>query len=178
MSTRGAGAAHAGDDGQARGSASGRDESDKERRDRQLDELLQELRVMQTGVQVLFAFLLTLPFTQRYSILDHDQRTLYFTTLLAAGAAVLFLLAPGAWHRALFAQDDKAHLVRVSHHLAIVGLGFVGLATCGVIGLIATVMYPGTTALLVAAGAAAAFLLVWVILPLRRRLGLRHGSRG
>jgi hypothetical protein len=157
----------------ATAAGNGRDESQLERLDRQLDELLQELRVMQTGVQVLFAFLLGVPFTQRFTRLDDSQRLLYFFTLLAAGAAVLFLLAPGAWHRALFAQGDKAHVVAMSHRFAIVGLAFVALATCGTVALIATVLYPGDPATIVAVGSAVAFLLLWAILPLRRRAQVR-----
>jgi hypothetical protein len=156
----------------------GRDESELERRDRQLDELLQELRVMQTGVQVLFAFLLGVPFTQRFTALDDTQRLLYFFTLLSAGAAVLFLLAPGAWHRALFAQGDKAHVVVMSHRFAIVGLGFVALATCGTIALISTVLYPGDPAVIVAAGSVLAFAVLWAVLPLRRRRAVRARNDG
>jgi hypothetical protein len=151
-----------------------RDETALERRDRQLNELLQELRVMQTGVQVLFAFLLGVPFTQRFTILDEDQRLLFFLTLLAAGAAVLFLLAPGAWHRVLFAQDDKAHVVEMSHRFAMLGMFFVALSVCGVIVLIATVLYPGDPAVAVAAVSILAFLTLWAVLPLLRRRKVRR----
>jgi hypothetical protein len=164
MTERGGGTARADD---------GRDESALERLDRQFDDLLQELRVMQTGVQVLFAFLLSLPFTQRFSGLDDDQRLLYFVTLLTSGAAVLMLLAPGAWHRALFAQRDKAHLIQVSHRFAIAGLAFVAVSVCGVVALIATFIYPGTIAAVVAGTSLVAFLVLWLMLPVRRRV--THG---
>jgi hypothetical protein len=157
-------------DQQAAGS--GRDETELERRDRQFDDLLQELRVAQTGVQVLFAFLLGVPFTQRFTMLDRDQRLLYLVVLLASAAAILCLLAPGAWHRALFARGDKAHLVRVSHHFAIFGLFFVALAVCGVVTLIATVLYPGWPAAVIAAGGGVLFTLAWFALPVARRLRL------
>lgn len=169
MTGSGSGVAH---DTTERAESDGRDETQLERLDRQLDELLSELRVMQTGVQVLFAFLLGVPFTNRFTMLDDGQRLLYFCTLLAAAAAVLFLLAPGAWHRMLFAQDDKAHVVSVSHRLTIVGLGFVGVSVCGVIALIATVMYPGLVAAVVPAVFVVAYLLAWCLLPLRRRASL------
>ncbi|MCW3015895.1 MAG: hypothetical protein JWO02_2987 [Solirubrobacterales bacterium] len=132
---------------------------------------------MQTGVQVLFAFLLGVPFTQRFTLLDGSQRLLYFATLAAAGAAVLFLVAPGAWHRALFGQNDKAHVVLMSHRFAIAGLAFVGLAMCGVIALIATVLYPGDRAAMVATVYAIAFLLLWAILPMLRRRKVRARQR-
>jgi hypothetical protein len=151
-----------------------RDETALERRDRQLNELLQELRVMQTGVQVLFAFLLGVPFTQRFTILDKDQRMLYFLTLLSAGAAVLFLLAPGAWHRVLFAQNDKAHVVEMGHRFSMVGMFFVALSVCGVIVLIATVLYPGDPATLVAAGSVVSFFALWAVMPLVRRRRVRR----
>lgn len=131
---------------------------------------------MQTGVQVLFAFLLGVPFTQRFRILDDEQRLLYFFTLLAAGAAVLFLLAPVAWHRALFTQGDKAHIVIVSNRFSIVGLAFVALSVCGVIALIATVLYPGDPATIVAAGSLVAFTVLWAVLPLERRRRVRGRS--
>lgn len=133
---------------------------------------------MQTGVQVLFAFLLGVPFTQRFSVLDDLQRLLYFVVLLAAAGAILCLLAPGAWHRALFARGDKAHLVQVSHHFAIAGLVFVAIAVWGVVTLIATVLYPGGPAAVVAAVVAVAFTTVWLLLPWarRRRVGRRVGG--
>jgi hypothetical protein len=178
MTERGGGTAHASPDDPpdarpgpgSEPANDGRDESELERLDRQFDDLLQELRVMQTGIQVLFAFLLSLPFTQRFIHLDDDQRLLYFVTLLTSGAAVLTLLAPGAWHRALFAQRDKAHLVRVSHRFAIAGLAFVAVSICGVVSLIATFIYPGTTAAVVAGACLLAFLVLWLVLPVWRRV--------
>lgn len=148
----------------------GRDESELERLDRQFGDLLQELRVMQTGIQVLFAFLLGLPFTQRFGQLDSGQRELYFATLLTAGAAVVALLAPSAWHRALFAQRDKAHLVMVSHRFAIAGLLFVAVSICGVVALIATFIYPGRTAAIATGASLLAFFALWLVLPLWRRI--------
>ncbi|UTI63710.1 DUF6328 family protein [Paraconexibacter antarcticus] len=161
------------------GAHDGRDETVLEQRDRQFDDLLQELRVMQTGVQVLFAFLLGVPFTQRFTSLGSGDRLLYFGVLLTAAAAVCFLLAPGAWHRALFAQGDKAHLVEVSNRLAIAGLVCVGVAVLGVVALIATVIYPGWPAVIVVTAAAVLFLATWGVAPLARRRRVRagHGDR-
>src|SRR4051812_2299384 len=99
----------------ADGTTAGRDETEVERADRQLLELLQELRVMQTGAQVLFAFLLGVPFTARFGRLGDTDRALYFVTLLLSGLAIIFLVAPAAWHRWLFELGDKRHIVDVSH---------------------------------------------------------------
>jgi uncharacterized protein DUF6328 len=146
-----------------------RNETEAERRDRQIGELLQELRVAQTGTQVLFAFLLTVPFSQRFTVLDSDQRVLYFVTMLVSALAVVFLIAPIAWHRWLFERHDKAYLVEISHRLALAGLALVGLAVAGVVVLIATVMYPGGGAIAAGVLVIVPILVVWVIMPVRRR---------
>src|SRR5215208_7659708 len=91
----------------------GRNETHLERCDRNLVELLQEVRVVQTGVQVLFAFLLTAPLSTRFLELSGVQRATYFATLLAAGGAAILLITPTAYHRILFRCGDKEHLVRV-----------------------------------------------------------------
>jgi membrane-bound acyltransferase YfiQ involved in biofilm formation len=91
--------------------ASERDETDAERLDRQLDQLLQELRVAMPGVQVLFAFLLAVPFQQRFTAVTDFQRDVYFVTLLAAAAASAFFIAPTAFHRVRFQDRDKPFLV-------------------------------------------------------------------
>lgn len=160
------------DDGQD--AHDGRDETVLEHRDRQFEDLLQELRVMQTGVQVLFAFLLGVPFTQRFGTLGPGDRLLYFGVLLTSAAAVLFLLAPGAWHRALFEQGDKAHLVQVSHRFAIAGLVCVGVSVVGVVALIATLLYPGWPAAIVVGVAAMLFVVTWGAAPLARRRQVRR----
>src|SRR5689334_10782878 len=98
----------------------GRDETPLERSDRNFSELLQELRVAQTGVQVLFAFLLTLPFTNRFGQIAGVDRYTYVGTVVAAGAATALLIAPVSYHRMVFQQGRKAQLVRVAHRLAVV----------------------------------------------------------
>src|SRR5947207_7590856 len=99
--------------------ASGRDETPLERWDRNFTELLQELRVAQTGVQVLFAFLLVLPFNQRFTEVSSYEKAVYFATLVLAAAATLFLIAPSAHHRILFRLQDKHHLVLQANQLAL-----------------------------------------------------------
>lgn len=147
----------------------GRNETELERRDRQFGELLQELRVVQTGVQVLFAFLLGVPFTTRFTTLDSGQRLLYYAALILSGLSVILLLAPTAWHRMIFALGDKPHLIMVSQRLAIAGAACVGLAVIAVVALISTVLYPGVVAVVTTAALALATVLLWVVLPLRRR---------
>src|SRR3954447_16438044 len=100
----------------------GRSETALERCDRNLVELLQEVRVAQTGVQILFAFLLTVPFTARFEQLTGAQEALYFVTLPAAAAAALLLIAPTSYHRIFFRLGDKEHLVRTANRLTMLGL--------------------------------------------------------
>jgi hypothetical protein len=152
----------------------GRDETEEERADRQLAELLQELRVVQTGVQVLFAFLLGVPFAARFSELDDTQRAIYFVTLLLAGLAIILLLAPTAWHRTLFRRHDKPHLVAVSHRLAVAGLACVGLDVIAVVALISSVLYPGVLTWAAPIALAIVGLALWAVLPVLRRVRVDH----
>ena len=163
--------------GQTSAMRDGRHETELEAVDRQLDELLQEMRVVQTGVQVLFAFLLSVPFTQRFDTTSHAQQELYFATLLLAGAAVILLLAPTAWHRWLFRQHDKRHLVGVSHWFAAAGLVCVGLAVIGVVALIASFLFPGTTAVVATTALTALLILLWGVVPAARRVSDRRRHR-
>src|SRR4051794_38019073 len=104
-------------------------------------ELLQEVRVAQTGTQILFAFLLGVPFTQRFSEVTEFQKTVYFVTLLAAAVASALLIAPSAYHRILFRQKEKPFLIDASNWLIIAGLVFVATAMSGVILLISDLLY-------------------------------------
>src|SRR3954466_2706941 len=130
--------------GQVEGSdGAERDETQLERCDRNLVELLQEVRVVQTGVQVLFAFLLTAPLAARFPELSRFQRYDYFLTLLAAGAAAILLIAPTAYHRMLFRCGDKEHLVIVANRLTLAGLAFVALSMLGALLLVTDLMFDG-----------------------------------
>ena len=113
-----------------------RDESEEERADRNLGELLQELRVAGLGVQVLFGFLLSLPFTNRFSHLSPGQRNLYLGTIVLAAVATALLLGPVAYHRLVFRQGEKERLVRAANVMAIAGLAAVGLAVSAAILLV------------------------------------------
>src|SRR3954463_14783839 len=106
------------------GTSPRRGETEEERLDRNLNELLNELRVALPGVQVLFAFLLGVPFTQRFKELASYQEDIFYGTLLCAAAATAFLIAPSAHHRIEFRAKDKRHVVFLANRFAIVGLGF------------------------------------------------------
>jgi hypothetical protein len=149
---------------------SGRDESEMERLDRNLGELLQELRVALPGVQVLFAFLLTIPFNQRFALLTTAQERIYLATLLSTTISAVLLMAPTAYHRINFRQQQKGELVFVSNKLAIVGLGFLALAMTLVVLLITDFLFATPVTLACTALAALMFATFWYALPLRRRL--------
>jgi hypothetical protein len=146
-----------------------RDETPEERDDRNLIELLQELRVAGLGVQVLFGFLLSIPFTTHFSRLSSAQRDLYITTLMLAATATALLLGPVAYHRLVFRRQKKESLVRAANVMAILGLAVVGLAVCGAVALILSYVAAGPTTV---ALTAVVFVLVaglWFAYPLSRR---------
>jgi hypothetical protein len=149
-----------------------RNETELERCDRHLAELMQEVRVAQTGVQVLFGFLLTVPFTVGADSLAAGQRRLYFVTLAVAGTAAMLLIAPSAQHRVLFRCGDKAQLVRTANRYALAGLACVALAMTGALGLVADVLFDSRLATLAAAIAALACGWCWYGQPLLRRRAL------
>jgi hypothetical protein len=151
-----------------------RNETDLERCDRNLVELLQEVRVVQTGVQVLFAFLLTAPLAARFPQLSDFQRLTYFATLLAAGGAAILLIAPTAYHRILFRLGDKEHLVVVANRFTLAGLTGVALSMVGALLLVTDLLFQDTAAVVgTTAVAALACVTFWCVAPLRRRLRIR-----
>jgi hypothetical protein len=150
--------------------SSGREESEKERLDRNLSELLQELRVALPGVQVLFAFLLTVPFQQGFNTVTPFQERVYFVTLLLTAISSALLIAPSAYHRMVFRTQQKDHLIFTANKLTIIGLACLALAMTGAVLLITDVIF-GSTATWITGGAVfALYLLLWYALPLRRRL--------
>ncbi len=152
----------------------GRDETEKERLDRNLGELLQELRVALPGVQVLFAFLLVVPFNQGYARMSAFDKRIYFATLLCTALATILLIAPTVHHRLEFRRGDKAHLVRAANRLMIAGLALLALAMSGALLLITNLLF-GTPATVVATAATlATFAGVWYGLPLHRRERIDH----
>ncbi len=147
-----------------------RDESEKERLDRNFGELLQELRVAIPGVQVLFAFLLVVPFNQRFPDITSFQRTLYFVTLLLATAAAACLIAPTAHHRVEFRAQDKKRIVFAATKLAIAGLALLAAAMTGAVMLITDLLYHATTVAIVGGVVALGFFTLWFGWPIKRLL--------
>ena len=142
-------------------------ESEQERLNRNMNELLQELRVSQTGVQILFAFLLALPFAQRFTEVTSFQRDVYFATLLLAGAAAAFFIAPVSAHRLLFRRQGKEHLINSSNWMAIAGLGCLAVSIVGVILLISDFLFNTAVAAVTTSLAFLLFVVLWYVLPLR-----------
>ena len=146
------------------------EETKKERVDRELIELLNELRVALPGVQVLFAFLLTVPFSQRFSQITAVQKDVYFATFISAAMATLFLIAPSANHRVQFRQDDKEALLLRSNWLAIVGTVFLATAVMGATFLITDILYGGLATTITTAILAGLLAWFWYGVPIFRRL--------
>jgi Family of unknown function (DUF6328) len=151
------------DASQQRDGSSG--ESRKGRIDRELIELLNELRVALPGVQFLFAFLLVVPFQQRGAELTEFQRDVYFVTLMAAAVATGLLIAPAAQHRVLFRQHDKEVLLRRSHRSAFAGLVVLAIAICSAVLLVTDVVFDRTQAWITTGVVAALLTYWWIAVP-------------
>jgi hypothetical protein len=152
------------------GGAPGRDETPYERLDRNLEELLAGLRVALPGVQVLFAFLLILPFQQRFDGVTAFQEKVYFATLLCTAAASIMFIAPPARHRIQFRRGDKAYVVFTANRLAIAGLVFLGLAMTGATLLISDYLFSTGAAAVSTAAVGVVLVWAWFGSPLARRL--------
>lgn len=146
-----------------------RQESQAQRDDRNLAELLQELRVAGLGVQVLFGFLLSLPFTNRFTKLSHPQRELYLASLLLAAVSTALLVGPVAYHRLVFRRRQKEPLVRSANVMATLGLATVGLAVSAAILLVASFVAKAAPAAIIAAIVVCTFGGLWFVFPLTRR---------
>jgi hypothetical protein len=144
-------------------------ESKAERLDRELMELLNELRVVLPGVQVLLAFLLTTPFNQRFAQLAPAVGRAYYGAVLFATAATLLLVAPSVHHRVQWRDRDKERLLRTANRLAVAGTICLAVAIVLALWVVTRVLYPVGTAYLVAVGALAAFGWIWFAVPLLRR---------
>jgi Family of unknown function (DUF6328) len=153
---------------------SGREETEVERLDRNLAELLQELRVALPGVQVLFAFLLAVPFTQRFSEISAFEKSVFFATLICTAISAALLISPSAYHRLTFRYQQKGRLVFIANRLTIAGLAFLGLAMTGALMLVSDVLYGSLATAIVGSLAIATFVGLWCVLPLRRRVSLRR----
>jgi len=146
-----------------------RPESTAERDDRNLAELLQELRVSGLGVQVLFGFLLSLPFTVRFVRLSGAQKDLYLASLVLSAVATALLLGPVAYHRIVFRRRQKESLVRSASVMAILGLGTVGLAISTAVLLVSSYVTTAVPAGIITACVVVMFAGLWFAFPLARR---------
>lgn len=146
------------------------EETEQQRLDRQLNQLLNELRVAMPGVQVLFAFLLAVPFQQRFAQVTDFQKNVYFVTLLASAAASALFIAPTAYHRLMFRAHDKPRLVALSSKFALAGLLALAVAINGALLLVTDVLFDGTAVTVTAIVAAAVYTGLWFVLGLVRRL--------
>ena len=151
----------------------GREETEKERLDRNLQELLGELRVALPGVQVLFAFLLVVPFNQRFADITSLQRTTYLVTLLLATAASACLIAPSAHHRIEFRAQDKERIIFGANRLTIMGLVLLALAMTGAVTFVTDFLYRSATVVIVAGLVALLFAALWFAWPVKRLLDSR-----
>jgi hypothetical protein len=138
--------------------------------DRELGELLQELRVALPGVQVLLAFLLTVPFSQRFGSVTPLQKAVYFASVLTSAAATILFIAPTAYHRLRFRDRDKEHMLALSNRMAIAGTIFLAGAITAVVWVISSLLFGAAAGLIVAAIVAAGTVSLWYLLPLSRRI--------
>jgi uncharacterized protein involved in cysteine biosynthesis len=146
----------------------GRLETEHERIDRNLQEMLGELRVALPGVQVLFAFLLVVPFNQRFAQVTGFQRSLYLVTLLSTAASAICLIAPSVHHRLEFRRQHKEAIVRTGNRIVVAGLVLLAVAMTGAVLFVTDVLYGRTTTIAATAGVVATFALLWYAIPLRR----------
>jgi hypothetical protein len=144
-------------------------ESRRERVNRELIELLNELRVALPGVQVLFGFLLAVPFSNGYDRVTNFQRAVFFITLSSTAVSTAFFIAPSAYHRIHFRNHEKEQLLFTSNRFAIVGLVFLAIAMIGVMVLVTSMLYSSTAVVVAGVLAGALFFGLWAALPLKRR---------
>ena len=146
------------------------EESEKERLTRNFNELLQELRVSQTGVQILTGFLLTVPFTNKFGNLDGFQRDGYLVTLCGAVVATALIIAPAAFHRTLFRKGQKAWVVATADRSARAGLFALAFTVSGVVWLVFDVVKDRPTGLIAGGVALMVFIALWVVFPMTKRV--------
>ena len=163
------------------------DEDRHERINRELIELLNELRVALPGAQILFAFMLILPFSRGFPQVTSAERWVYFAAFIAAALGTALLIAPSSYHRLRFRQRDKEHMLIVANRMAIAGMALVAVAMALVVGLITDVIFGSLAASIAAGFVGAWFAWFWYGLPLTRRfddddrkdapsLGVRHNG--
>jgi hypothetical protein len=139
--------------------------------DRELTEFMNELRVALPGVQVLFAFLLAVPFANGWTRVTDLQRDVFFVAFIATAAASILLIAPSSYHRLRWREGDKEQMLRTSNRLAIAGTTFLALGMTAAVFLITDLLFESWWAALTTALAGGAFAWFWYGLPLSRRFG-------
>ena len=159
-------------DPEAQPAEDGRDETVLEKLDRNTIELLNELRVASTGIQVMFGFLLIVPFNSGFQRISSFEKTVYFVTLLCVATASVLLMAPSIQHRVLFRSGQKDYLVRTANRLAIMSMVFIGLGFTGILVLLSDFVLGGVAPIIVGVLAAAGIGTLWFAAPVARRL--RH----
>jgi uncharacterized protein DUF6328 len=147
-----------------------RTEEEQERLNRQMIELLNELRVAMPGVQILFGFLLTVPFQQRFSQVTDFQQTVYFVTLVMAAVAAAFLIAPSAYHRVMFEQQDKPNIIHIGTGQFLVGLAALAVAMNGAVLLVTDVLFAAGTVTVTVVLLATLYFTLWFGFGLVRRM--------
>jgi hypothetical protein len=152
-------------------------ESEEERRNRELIELLNELRVALPGVQVLFAFLLAVPFASGFPKLSELDRDIFFVAFIATALSTVFLIAPSSYHRLRWRQSDKERLLVVSNALTIAGLFLLAVAITAAVFVITDFLFHHSWAAAFTALVGAAFLILWYGLPLAAAIQDRRSTR-
>jgi Family of unknown function (DUF6328) len=147
-----------------------RTEEDQERLNRQMIELLNELRVAMPGVQILFGFLLAVPFQQRFAQVTDFQETVYFATLVCSAVAAAFFIAPSAYHRVMFEQQDKPNIIHIGTGQFLVGLAALLLAMNGAVLLVTDVLFDAGTVAVTVALVATLYATLWFGFGLYRRV--------
>jgi cation transport ATPase len=146
-----------------------RSDEEQQRLNRQMTELLNELRVAMPGVQVLFAFLLAVPFQQRFQTVNAFQRDVYLVTLLAAATATAFLIAPSAYHRIAFQEHEKERIIQMGTRQFVCGIVALAVAMTGAVLLVTDVLFQAATTIVVVVGVAAVFAWLWFGIGLWRK---------
>lgn len=149
-------------------------ETSKERYDRELIELLNELKVALPGVQVLFAFLLTVPLSANFDKVNGFERAIFFATLASTAIATALLIAPSAIHRIDFRNQDKGSMIVLFNKISIYGLLFTAISMVGALTFIADLLYGKYATIFTASVSLVMFTALWFVLPIRRRT--KHGD--
>jgi hypothetical protein len=144
-------------------------ETDKQRYNRELIELLNELKVALPGVQVLFAFLLAVPLSPRFDEVNGFEKAIFFTTLASTAIAAALLIAPSAIHRIDFRNQDKGSMIILFNRISIYGLIFTAISMVGALMFIADLLYGHYATIFTGVASATMFIAFWFVLPLRRR---------